>query len=968
MGEKKYHIPGATPLDIIAHALTGNLPKNAIPIRGKGNTDTLLLRKKEVVVNEATFARDRETNQLFILKSVGGKDLESTMADPTYVGNKTELDIYYIFEPLFVRNKFVSFTVDTTTDRTNINTDAHYYGGNTLLVNAATPISTPAMHAYPYIDTTKDRVLFSTAFDGQYVLLSDSTSLNTSMTTINPFHAVASGGDTVARYQGYTGNFLFGSCVTVLSKNQILIGSPDGLYYGQLQGNAVVKTSLALASNNLWNPISLHTALDKGDNTRGSVYMTAILNQRYVYQKNISNPGIASAHKTIITGTAVANSNDTTQQAIDYMGRTCVFKIPISGNAIIGEQATVIYGQIGNKDDTDFQMQITSYNNGWGGLSVTNCERDWVKYISEEQNKTFIMKTGLQAAPSIFPGGPELSNFSFGTDSFWCRQPYTWKSLLFFKKTEEPFIQVYTEAGNLVKNIPIYGNRFALDAKRLRICGTLSKVDNSMLTEEVVTTTNNGAPYTGYDCSNSNPFYMRGFSKVFHYGYLCKTKEKEYLLKGWNANPWFAQYMSQRNFYMQTGGLYDCTDMNPFVSCHGSSDVGSCWSTGQTLLSACSMYNPGITASGNGMTFGAILFFKFFDMECCIGFDPNGGASSGFGSEGGGYTPGQGTLQCGPVPNPTFPHGIAARTFTTKKEKHRFLDLLTASPTLCNVQTVVSTRKPPPSFYTELNDPANDKDPSNLWNDKRRFGNYRGPKLGVQDSDITETATADGISFTIKGKDEFILQPKFKAFESSSSNSVPATKTFTFTSAETMSPYDFAIMSNFKLISLVKKEYICDGKSLRTFIEQQSSEQASAIENVANDIADQTHARNLTWMTSLDWAMYSPIGLSDINPSDLLKYMGGKTLAGVYIYEGLTSVTAGTASKFTDGLTVLFGGKDTHSSGFYRIVMVRPVTFHFHSRARTTKCTDTAPSQTFSDIGIISKTGEIRETYIVAEK
>jgi hypothetical protein len=121
-------------------------------------------------------------------------------------------------------------------------------------------------------------------------------------------------------------------------------------------------------------------------------------------------------------------------------------------------------------------------------------------------------------------------------------------------------------------------------------------------------------------------------------------------------------------------------------------------------------------------------------------------------------------------------------------------------------------------------------------------------------------------------------------------------------------------------------------------------------------------------MTSLDWAMYPPVGTTDINPSDLIKYDGGRTLAGVYIYEGVSTTDSGTSSKFDNGLTQIYGGKDKHSSGFYRIVMVRPATFHFHMRARTKKCTEYMPSQVLSNVGVVNKTGEIRETYIIAEK
>lgn len=930
---------------LLETAMFGNYQGEGYPIKGKGHVGETRKHTTVTIPPSRTFARDRETNQLFILSEIrdNGARTEENLANPQYLGDKSKLPLYYTFKPLFFPNTQYIFSVSGGAEKDNLyGESSQFFGSTTLAVVEAHPSS--GVNEYP-LTTLDDRFLqIRTGLGTQYCPIN---SVDTNINLLSPFQCIKSNAPEPPKYSGTAGNFIYGSCAANFNIDRIVIGHPSGLYYADVVDNVVTSIRMAMPSNSKWCPLHLHTVLHPGDHTQGALYMTAIVSQ-VTESDYIVNPGYGTTN--YFSAPITTSDGMRTDQ---YNGRVCVFKIPIN-NGLQADQITAVYSHFGLTYDTDFAPQATAYDQEWR-TTGSSCDRNWWLYASESHHNSLVYNGGATPTRYQLSSDDMLVNFSFGVDSFWCRKEVVWEKQLFYVKKEEPFIKVFDFNGLFLKNIPLFGDGFPINSLRLRICGTYAE-DTPPAEETTVSAPETVTEENPLACPNTLQ-YMRGGPVLFHCGYLTMDGDgNQILLKSWTATPWYITHLFHRTQMVPYTGIYDAGDLNPFASCGGDSG-GWTWSVSQTLLNLCYLVGIGAYCSGGGLRFGTRTYTKYWDLEGTISLSGGGDFSLD-------YTP------------VTYYNidGFYNRYFTRKNDTEFFIDTITGNSSLCSPTITMNVRKPPDDFFTELNDPANAvRDPMHLWNDQRRFGLYQGPKMNPQTAPVV-----NGNAYTIAGEDDFILTPMYKFNETRKSHKTQGAKTFTFNSAEMSSPYHYTLFpsSQYTLITLVKHDYFVEGDStmtLRDFLEQQSPQTTIVEAGMSCELDDTTQNHNLLWMTSLDWGLYPPVGMSNIFPQDVSMYNGARTLAGVYIYEGYSEQPDGVSVdvehdlNYPDG-TPIYGGITEHPFRWERITVTRSVTFHFSIQGHTTTTNKYCPTTAFPRDCYKEYPGTIKETYLVAEK
>lgn len=853
---------------------------DAIPYKKKGNTGNTINPKipKSAPVNY--FLRDRETNQIFIEVDIVGSDLEPLLASKNFTKQKN-IEMYSVIKPLFFRNETIAFTPDVYA---SINLTFTQGQGNPLL---ATTIK-PSIYK-PYTKTSgsygiNDAPLYL-RFPGvrekgdQYAAIHTNTGTS-DINLLNPIvvHDYAKLGNPPDQivYSGTLGNFVYGSCACQLFKKKIIVGNTMGLWQLTMDGNIVSDLKPALMANGLWVPINLHTVVDADNEDNAIIYMTAMVSKPFQYPYYFAS-GLSITNYS--PGTQIQPYQDY-QTTREFNGRIVVFKMAVTGGSISQDTVSVVYSSFGGYfTDPVMQKEV----NAALGASYGNI---FPNFIDTQGKNTIKCKTG-GAAPADIPQQPSLTDFCFGVDSLHFRKEKTWDQGLFFKKTEKPFITVSTETNptSTVKEILIICEGYPVDANRLRYVGSGIKVSAKKLLEPLVKIPAATTNPVSLECGLIKCKFPRGADYIQHFGSVSVDSWGNLrLLHTWDVRDFYTSFLYFRTMHYPRGGSSDGGSCDTFDGC--GTEVSYCDITDYTFDCVRGISNSAIQITNGGMLIGARLTTAFWRRMCCDSFDS--GSNFNTLSMSVNYGAGMGN-DCQTTMFKSS-SGWIKREFYPKDERMFFIDSITSQPGLFTTTIKLINKTLNKAYFDVLNSPNSTKQ-GKILADYRRFGVYDGPTVQMNNPTITDTQTQKVLS--IRARDYYYLDclANFGPARQDYSNMVD--KTFTVEKNESVSsPYLYAKVKDFAKIALVKRSYTVNSGGvdydLREFIETRQAPSGITYtqDGTVSNFDDAFYNTNICTCNSLDWAVYPPIGMTDIFPQDRVKYNGNKTLSGSVIFEG----------------------------------------------------------------------------------
>lgn len=934
--------------------LPQNPNKPGFPVRKKGNTQHKGLILLQDIPIPQQFMRDRETGQLFIVSKLGGSDndKERYLLDPEFKA-KTTLEMYYTVKPLMIKRAVINTTPTVE--------DCDFTQLNLGTQKVAYTLDVPKYAKYPVINVNFSPLPMWLSIDqlmgGQYCAISNFKEINDSLASdssslqiqlLNPLLLEPwTPSDSQRTYAATIGNFVYGSAACGLAKNKCLIADQSGLYSAKITDNKLTNIKLDFASNGIWNPMSLYIVYDTTDPiNKAVVYMTALVSQ-YTKLPYMQNPGYSV---TYYNGGSYTTDN-AYQPVKNFVGRVVIFKFTVT-SGVLDPKYSIVYSAFGTTagSDPDFSQEVIRFYDTMEAPGGWSCNTPFC----DDQNlhSTIILKGGNP--PTRSPVVLDLGNFVFGVDSLFFRKDKNWQTLykgtgLWYKKGEYPYVTVFSEDGNFIRNIPFFGDAFPVYAQRLRYVGNGSYAPLKFLiepTEDIPTDTLT----TSIPCEVTKCHFPRGMTAFPQFGFPSVGADGAfYLTKTWDSQPFYTGYLFHRNFYLAHGGVIDFGSCDIASMCTDDYSYSyDCYSTGITLAEICVVTNGSIYLNKGTMELGTRLTVKNWEKIECTTW--NAGVSQSFA----GYTATGGAGQSSEtdIQLVTTYSGYMLRNYYPKTEKYYLLDAITSAHSMFDVSTLIiqGNRCLPDRFmingtYKALNNPNNII--QGRMSDYRCFANFNGPTILTLGENPLIQKTSEGVMFSIKATDHHFLYTMAEMISSYTDYPVSGQKDITIKPNLNFSAYYFAKINGYNKITILSNSYTTKGMTLRQFLEQSSAPGISPAAGMTLDIDYITHMHNFIYLTSLDWALYPVVGQSGIYPQDREEYKGMKTLAGSYIYEGY-SIKEGGSLEVLPGANLkdCWGGAVRLSTGYAVVNIKRNVDFKFTLRAMTNK-TGYTPNQTF---------------------
>jgi hypothetical protein len=919
MARSRYYDP-TTGNEILERVLDNVLPSRkrhpGMSAKKKGQTSPSTVERFFSPAKFYDIYKDRETNQLFILEKYEGEKYESALTSKDVSIDKTGLFMYMAVKPLFYSISVAAIESAGAGESINIggtsgNTEIYGYRFfNLKSSKTEIPTNTQSYNGQgniapvPRYLTVKINGMLThhaiSSFDGTAIELLNPICINTKLDSLTLSVNI--------------GNFIYANAAVVYDQKTIFIGTNDGIWKCVLDSEKnVIKKELAVSSNSSWIPMMFQIIRENAlDKSNGCLYMTAMLNTYLQFSYTTDKPGWRFSNFTVSSGDFGYNPQTTNK----FGGVVCIFKFDLEVSKIKQETYSIIYSHIGGSSDPDFTKEITTF---WGKAYETTTSSYRNPKIYDDQNlHTVKMKQlkpegGTPGDLEVVDASTMLGDFNFGVDSLIYKFDTTWLSGMFFKKTERPYIEVFDATGNKVRNILITGFGFPVDSLKLRCVGitqTTKKLPTEPLGEGELTggKLNMGANEI---CVYNKSKFIRGDFQQTQYGhYMFGVKDSSgFLLKSWDSYPFYTGYYFNRNMYTALGGDANWgTCCVEYMSLQECGEIDPCYATATRYDMLNRVTNPGITVNSGSMKIGIRFPIKYWENVCCGGtFDVQAGSWDS-GCE---------------IELSRTPYGYTFRNFLNKYEKYYFLDSLTSNHVYFNTKTSLESRKLEGRFYEALRSGSM---AGKIISDTRHFPIYGGPRLHMTNNP-TLSSTEKGITVKIKATDAWEQTSYIDWTNNRQITNLYPIKTFEITMATEHSPFFYQILYRLGKISLWDRQYIVgsgdNATPLRDYIESLNDNKGKALQEIR-------YNEDFLFNASIDWAIYSPVGLSDIFPQQRSKYKGNRQLSGKSIYEGC-SFSSGSIDFPDIKAKTIYGGSKDLPTGYTIIEVTKDVTFLFTS-------------------------------------
>jgi hypothetical protein len=726
-------------------------------------------------------------------------------------------------------------------------------------------------------------------------------------------------------------------------KGKILLADAKGLVSASIQnGNELTNLKLEVAATG-WSPMSLQMVYDEDKpQDKAYLYMTACLSA-YANTPYTMNPGYSVTNYNA-SSSLYSHGTDAYQKTSNFIGRIVIFKFEVLNGIINTKNYSIVYSALGPTVDADFtKEESTWFSNLYGGYSCGQ------KFYDDQQIHSIKLLKGDNPPTKNTKALIPMDSFVFGIDSLFYLKEKGWKTGLWGKKEENPYVSFYDESGGLKKNILVLGKNYPINSKRLRFVGFSVKAPlsaNKLQEPLGLIPVINGSP--SYDCALVKCHFMRGEDLIKQYGFPTISMTGElYFLKTWDCYPHITAYHFNRPLYYPRGGTLDLGSCDMRDPC---GDISDCYLASIRLSQVCKVLNSSFTIDSGSMKLGVRLESKYYRKLCCgssfnrTWYQPT-------------LAPISGTKMNYDGPNCDInvyktPSGSIVRSYFPKTDNYFFIDSLTHQTSLFDVSSIVipDHRKVPDYYYERLNDTFF-RSAGPAMSDNRQFGFWAGPVIYNNKPNPVITAAEKTIIASIKAVDIFRLNVLREFNYNYLELRHDDQKDITITANLDFSAYYYAKMNGRTLIALLDNSYVVTEGStpydLRTFIESPVPLfEVNPYAGTVLNMDDATYNKSFVYMSSVDWALYPVIGSHNFHPLDKNKYKGSANLAGVLIYEGYSiKADKGNVQLQVGGLEKYYGGLDNVSTSAMVVKVTRDCEFVFSLRAQTNYCTSATPNQ-----------------------